>query len=282
MRFIITGGAGFLGRKLARAILERGTLAGADGAQTSVTGLVLFDTVLPDDFGGRAETLTGDIADAATVRGLVGGEAASVFHLAAIVSAGAEEDFERTVTGSTWTARATCSKPAARWRARRASSSPPPSRSMAATCRRRSRTIPRRCRRPPTASRSWSANSWSTTTPARAISTAGRCACRRSWSGPRPTGRPRPGPVRSFASLCRAGTMTARSSPMSRWPACRPGARSTLLSPPTTCPATGSASGARCCCPASGRRRRTWPRPWRATPATGDWAQSAGNRTRRP
>ena len=93
MRVIITGGVGFLGRKLARAILERGTLAGPDGAQTPVTGLVMFDNVPPDDCRGRAETVTGDIGDAAAVRALVGGDAASIFHLAAIVSAGAEEDF---------------------------------------------------------------------------------------------------------------------------------------------------------------------------------------------
>lgn len=94
MRVIITGGAGFLGRKLARAILERGALAGADGVPVPVSRLVLFDNVPTDDFGGRAEAVTGDIGDAATVRDLAGGDAASVFHLAAIVSAGAEEDFE--------------------------------------------------------------------------------------------------------------------------------------------------------------------------------------------
>ena len=93
MRVIITGGAGFLGRKLARALLERGTLAGPDGAPAPVSELVLFDNVPPDDLGGRAKAVTGDIGDAATVRDLVGDEAASVFHLAAVVSAGAEEDF---------------------------------------------------------------------------------------------------------------------------------------------------------------------------------------------
>ncbi|MCY4394756.1 MAG: NAD-dependent epimerase/dehydratase family protein [Rhodospirillaceae bacterium] len=93
MRVIITGGAGFLGRKLAKAILERGTLTGPEGSETPVTGLVLFDNVTPDDFGGRAEAVTGDIGDGAAVRRLIGADAASVFHLAAIVSAGAEEDF---------------------------------------------------------------------------------------------------------------------------------------------------------------------------------------------
>lgn len=94
MRVIITGGAGFIGQKLARAILDRGVLAGPDGAPAPVSRLVLFDNVPPDDCGGRAEAATGDIADAAAVRGLIGDDTASVFHLAAIVSAGAEEDFD--------------------------------------------------------------------------------------------------------------------------------------------------------------------------------------------
>ena len=94
MRVIITGGAGFLGRKLAKDILARGMLAGPDGAQTPVTSLVLFDDVPVDDFDGKAASVAGDIADPASVRALIGNDAASVFHLAAIVSAGAEEDFE--------------------------------------------------------------------------------------------------------------------------------------------------------------------------------------------
>lgn len=105
MRVIITGGAGFIGQKLARTILDRGALAGPDGEDLPVSGLVLFDNVPADDLDGRAETLTGDIADAATVRDLIGsttggntggaaaGSTGSVFHLAAVVSAGAEEDF---------------------------------------------------------------------------------------------------------------------------------------------------------------------------------------------
>ena len=43
MRVVITGGAGFLGSRLARKILKRGTLIGADGAQHAVRELVLFD-----------------------------------------------------------------------------------------------------------------------------------------------------------------------------------------------------------------------------------------------
>jgi len=94
MRVIITGGAGFIGQKLARAILDRGMLTGPDGADTPVTELVLFDNVTANSLEGRAEVVTGDIADQATIRNLIAGNAASIFHLAAVVSAGAEEDFE--------------------------------------------------------------------------------------------------------------------------------------------------------------------------------------------
>jgi len=97
MKVVITGAAGFLGRKLAAAIAQRGTLAGADGRPAAVTELVLFDTVepAPPQAGDNRVTLrTGDIADRDLVRDLVGPDTQSIFHLASVVSAGAEEDFD--------------------------------------------------------------------------------------------------------------------------------------------------------------------------------------------
>ncbi len=95
MRIVITGGAGFIGKKLAKALLERGTLVGAAGPQP-IERLVLFDVVpaegLPDD--RRIQTMTGDIADAGEVRRLIGDDVGGVFHLAAIVSADAEQNFD--------------------------------------------------------------------------------------------------------------------------------------------------------------------------------------------
>ena len=95
MRVVITGGAGFLGSKLARKILERGTLIGADGAQHVVRELVLFDMAPAAGFNDpRVTVVTGDVADAPTVRALIGNNVQSVFHLAAIVSGQAEAEFD--------------------------------------------------------------------------------------------------------------------------------------------------------------------------------------------
>jgi len=95
MKVVITGGAGFLGRRLAHALLERGTLAGTDGRQSAIRELVLLDVVAPpacDD--SRVRAVTGDIANPSVLRETLGTNTSSVFHLAAIVSGMAEADFD--------------------------------------------------------------------------------------------------------------------------------------------------------------------------------------------
>src|SRR5438309_6203737 len=87
MRIVITGGCGFLGRRVAIRLLERGCGLG------SVDELVLFDNAapalpLPDD--KRLTLVTGDIADRDTVARLIAPGTDAVFHLAAIVSGEAE------------------------------------------------------------------------------------------------------------------------------------------------------------------------------------------------
>jgi nucleoside-diphosphate-sugar epimerase len=89
MRIVITGGCGFLGRRLALLLLDKGS------AQRSIDELVLFDNAasalpLPDD--RRVSVVTGDIADRATVQRLIAPGTDAVFHLAAIVSGQAEAD----------------------------------------------------------------------------------------------------------------------------------------------------------------------------------------------
>jgi len=96
MQVVITGGAGMLGKKLAKKLLERGTLAGPDGKQRTIDKLVLLDIAeapdLPKD--KRVSFVAGEVYDPALIGKLISGDTNSVFHFAAIVSAGAEADFD--------------------------------------------------------------------------------------------------------------------------------------------------------------------------------------------
>ena len=90
MRIVITGGCGFLGRRVAIRLLQQGCALGP------FDELVLFDNAapalpLPED--RRLRLVTGDIADRDTVSRLITAPGTdAVFHLAAIVSGQAEAD----------------------------------------------------------------------------------------------------------------------------------------------------------------------------------------------
>ena len=98
MKVVITGGAGFLGVRLARRILDMGTLTAPSGESAPVDELLLFDQVVPDDLaaslGAPVTTIEGDISDQATVESLIDRDDISVFHLASVVSGGGEKDFD--------------------------------------------------------------------------------------------------------------------------------------------------------------------------------------------
>ena len=96
MKVVITGGTGFIGRKLAARLLARGSIVGADGKDTVIDELVLFDVAAPNPplprSDKRLKVVTGDIADPATVRDLIDKRTGTIFHLAAVVSGQAEAD----------------------------------------------------------------------------------------------------------------------------------------------------------------------------------------------
>lgn len=95
MRLIITGGAGFLGMRLARTLLDRGTLQDERGRDRQIDRIVLVDVVEPRTAGDpRLSAVTGDLSDPALLKRVMDAETASIFHLAAIVSGMAEADFD--------------------------------------------------------------------------------------------------------------------------------------------------------------------------------------------
>jgi D-erythronate 2-dehydrogenase len=92
MKITILGGGGFLGRKLAQRLARDGGLGGE-----AVTGLTLFDLAPPPAPEGApfpVRSLAGSITDPAQVASAIPAETRVVVHLAAVVSAQAEADFD--------------------------------------------------------------------------------------------------------------------------------------------------------------------------------------------
>ncbi|MEM7321875.1 MAG: D-erythronate dehydrogenase [Actinomycetota bacterium] len=85
---VITGGAGFLGRQLAARLLADQT----DAELLLVDQVGVEDPPWGDD--GRVTSIVGDVADRHFIREFISGEVTRVYHLASVVSAGAEQDFD--------------------------------------------------------------------------------------------------------------------------------------------------------------------------------------------
>jgi nucleoside-diphosphate-sugar epimerase len=84
MRILITGGGGFIGSRLAHALIEKHPDA----------KITLLDVAFPQATDPRFAVVAGDLASAQVLARALPSDTDVVFHLAAVVSGGAEADFD--------------------------------------------------------------------------------------------------------------------------------------------------------------------------------------------
>jgi D-erythronate 2-dehydrogenase len=94
-KIVITGGGGFLGQRLARALSERTRLGLAAGKE-SKQQIVLVDVADPqtETADATVRLAIGDATDPRFIREILSDDTDGIFHLAAVVSGAAEADFD--------------------------------------------------------------------------------------------------------------------------------------------------------------------------------------------
>jgi nucleoside-diphosphate-sugar epimerase len=97
MKVVITGGTGMLGRRLALRLLAADELIGPSGRTEPLEHLTLVDAFAPAEpppEDPRVEVVSANICDAAVARQVIDDSVDTIFHFAAVVSGGAEADFD--------------------------------------------------------------------------------------------------------------------------------------------------------------------------------------------
>ncbi len=96
MKVAITGGGGFLGRLLTKALLKRGRLADRNGTLADIDEIVVLDRDAGAQISDpRVRTVDGSVCDTESVVAVISEDIDGVFHLAAVVSGEAEADFDK-------------------------------------------------------------------------------------------------------------------------------------------------------------------------------------------
>jgi len=93
MKILITGGGGMIGRKLVERLAREGSLNGRTIGQVTLHDVV--EPAVPADAPFAVTTVVGDISAPGAADALVENRPDVIFHLAAIVSGEAEEEFDK-------------------------------------------------------------------------------------------------------------------------------------------------------------------------------------------
>lgn len=86
-----------IGRKLVLRLLEKGTVSDGEGGEQSIEEILVCDVAAPEPAfpeDPRVRVVVGEFGEAETLGQLVTPETDLIFHLAAVVSGGAEADFD--------------------------------------------------------------------------------------------------------------------------------------------------------------------------------------------
>ncbi len=84
MKILITGGGGFIGSRLAEALRARDPSA----------KITLLDMAFPPGLEAKFDCIAGDVASSKVIAKAMESDTDAIFHLAAVVSGGAEADFD--------------------------------------------------------------------------------------------------------------------------------------------------------------------------------------------